>query len=217
MSDNQAFGVLEELSRAVMRGNAETAESLTKEAIESGLKAEVILKDGLLASMAAVGVKFKNNEVFVPEVLVAARAMNRAMAVLKPLLVGEKALSGGKVVIGTVKGDLHDIGKNLVKIMFESKGISVVDLGVSVPAERFIEAAISERASIICCSALLTSTMYEMKNVVEEAKKAGLRDKVKIMVGGAPINSDFCKEVGADYYSPDAQSAAEKAAEILGI
>ncbi len=209
--------VYEDISLAVQKGKAEDAEKLTSAALENGVSAPDILEKALLPAMSVIGVKFRDNVIYVPEVLVAARAMNRATAVLKPHLADGGAKSKGKVVIGTVKGDLHDIGKNLVKIMMEGKGLVVKDLGVSVPAERFVAEAITENADIICCSALLTSTMYEMKNVVDEAVKAGIRDKVKIMVGGAPLNADFCREIGADLYTPDAATAAEKAAEFAAV
>lgn len=209
------MSIYEKISLAVKGGKAEDAERFTKEALESGQRAADILEMALLPAMSEIGVRFRDNEIYVPEVLVSARAMNRATAVLKPYLAEDGAKVKGKVIIGTVQGDLHDIGKNLVKIMLEGKGISVKDLGVSVPAEKFIAEAVAENADIICCSALLTSTMHEMKNVVEAAKKAGIREKVKIMVGGAPLNADFCREIGADLYTPDAATAAEKAVEFL--
>ena len=149
--------------------------------------------------------------VFVPEVLVAARAMNMGVGVLKPYLVQAGVESKGTAVIGTVKGDLHDIGKNLVKMMLEGKGLTVVDLGVDVPAEKFVAAAVENNAQLICCSALLTTTMGEMKSVVEEADKQGIRDKVKILVGGAPVTQSFCDSIGADGYTADAASCADMA------
>lgn len=164
--------------------------------------------------MSIVGEKFKNNEVFVPEVLVAARAMNAGIEILKPHLVSEGVESKGTAVIGTVKGDLHDIGKNLVKMMLEGKGLEVFDLGVDVDADTFVNAAKEHNAQIICCSALLTTTMGEMKNVVEKVAEAGMQDKVKIMIGGAPITQSYCDSIGADYYTSDAASAADVALEI---
>ncbi len=167
-----------------------------------------------MAGMNVVGVKFKNNEIFVPEVLVAARAMNQGAALLKPLLAAEGAKASGRVCIGTVKGDLHDIGKNLVKMMIEGKGLEVIDLGTDVPPEKFISTAIEQNCQIIGLSALLTTTMPVMREVVEAAKAAGIRDHVKIMIGGAPVTQAFCDEIGADVYTPDAPSAAEKAVEL---
>lgn len=207
--------IFEDISIAVQKGKATEVERLVVEALESGVSAQDLLEKGLLAAMSIIGTRFRENEIFIPEVLVAARAMNRATTMLKPKLVSEVSRAKGKVIIGTVKGDMHDIGKNLVKIMMEGKGLEVIDLGVNVPAEKFIIEAINENAKIICCSALLTSTMYEMKNVVDQAVKAGIREKVKIMIGGAPINLDFCKEIGADLYTPDAATAADKAVELI--
>ena len=157
----------------------------------------------------------KKNEVYVPEVLIAARAMNTGIEILKPLLAEGEYVSKGKVVLGTVKGDLHDIGKNLVKIMLEGKGMEVVDLGIDVSAEKFIDAVKSESAKVIACSALLTTTMTEMENIVKAAEEAGIRDQIKIMVGGAPVTDSYCKSIGADTYAPDAASAADAALELL--
>ena len=158
--------------------------------------------------------KFKNNEVFVPEVLIAARAMNAGVEILKPHLASSGAEKKGTVVLGTVKGDLHDIGKNIVKIMLEGKGLEVVDLGVDVAPETFVEKAIETNADIIACSALLTTTMTEMKNVVDKTVEAGIRDKVKIIIGGAPVTQSFCDSINADYYTSDAASASDVALEI---
>ena len=165
--------------------------------------------------MSIIGEKFKNNEVYVPEVSVAARAMNMGTTVLKPLIAAEGIESIGKVCIGTVKGDLHDIGKNLVKMMLEGKGIDVVDLGVDVTPEQFVEAVKGQNCQIVCCSALLTTTMGVMGDVVKALEDAGLRDKVKVMVGGAPVTDAFCEQIGADRYTADAASAADVAAELL--
>jgi len=203
--------ILNDISLALQKGKAKDVRAMVQQAVDSGLSAQTILNDGLLAGMSVVGVKFKNNEVYVPDVLIAARAMKAGTEILKPLLVASGAKSAGKIVLGTVKGDLHDIGKNLVGMMMEGQGLEVVDLGTDVPAVRFVEAAIEQGASIICCSALLTTTMGEMKQVVEAAVAAGIRDKVTIMVGGAPVNEAFAHSIGADIYSPDAASAAEAA------
>ena len=203
-----------EISELLQQGRAKLVKQKVAEALEAGLSAKEILEDGLLAGMGEVGEKFKNNEVFVPEVLVAARAMNAGIEVLKPLLADSGVQSKGTAVIGTVKGDLHDIGKNLVKLMMEGKGIHVIDLGVDVTPEQYVEAAIRENANIICCSALLTTTMAEMKNVVELVEEKGLHDQIKIMIGGAPVTQYFCETIGADCFTPDAASAAEAAVEI---
>lgn len=179
--------------------------------MDEGIPAKDVLEQGLLSGMSVVGEKFKNNEVFVPEVLIAARAMNAGVAILKPYLTEAGVEAKGTAVIGTVKGDLHDIGKNLVKMMLEGRGLNVIDLGVDVEPERFVQAAIDNEADIICCSALLTTTMGEMKHVVEAAAAKGIRDKVKIMIGGAPVTQSFCDSIGADCYTADAASAADEA------
>ena len=205
------MAILDEISLQLQEGKAKVVKQLVATAIEEGLSAQDILENGLLRGMGIIGEKFKNNEVFVPEVLVAARAMNMGVEVLKPLLQEEGVKSVGKVIIGTVKGDLHDIGKNLVRLMMEGKGLEVVDLGTDVLPETFVEAAIESDCHVICCSALLTTTMNVMKDVVEAVEKAGLRSKVKIMVGGAPITQSFCDQIGADSYTPDATTAATQA------
>jgi methanogenic corrinoid protein MtbC1 len=180
------MGILEEISEYLQKGKANEVKALVQKAIDEGMEAKTILEEGLMAGMNVIGIKFKNNQVYVPEVLIAARAMNAGIALLRPLLVKSGVKSKGKVVLGTVKGDLHDIGKNLVKMMMEGKGLEVVDLGTDVPADKFVLTAKEQNANIIACSALLTTTMTEMKNVVEKAKDGGIRDKVVIMVGGAP-------------------------------
>ncbi|MFY9202065.1 MAG: corrinoid protein [Limnochordia bacterium] len=205
------MSILNEISLKLQQGNASAVKELVQQAIDKGFSAQEILEKGLMAGMDVVGVKFKNNEIFVPEVLIAARAMNAGTALLKPLLVSDDVKAKGKVVLGTVKGDLHDIGKNLVRMMMEGKGLEVIDLGIDVPVEKFIETAVQEQAQIIACSALLTTTMNEMKLIVEAAKTAGIRDKVKIMIGGAPVTDQFRASIGADLYAPDAASAAEVA------
>lgn len=205
--------ILKEMSEALQRGDADTVTEKVQLAIDEGMDAQVILQEGLLSGMDIIGVKFKNNEIFVPEVLIAARAMNMGTALLKPLLAEEGSESSGKVILGTVKGDLHDIGKNIVRMMMEGKGLEVVDLGIDVPTEKFIDMAIEENAQVIACSALLTTTMNQMISVIEEAEKRGIRDKVKIMIGGAPITEEFREKIGADIFSADAASAAERAVE----
>ena len=203
---------LQEISLQLQAGKAKIVKTLVQQAIDEGIPAQQILEEGLLAGMNVVGVKFKNNEVFVPEVLVAARAMNQGANLLKPLLMEDGAKAKGKVCIGTVKGDLHDIGKNLVKMMMEAKGLEVIDLGTDVAPETYVQTAISENCRIICCSALLTTTMGVMADVVKAAEEAGIRDQVKIMVGGAPVTEAFCQQIGADAYTSDAASAAQAAA-----
>ena len=206
---------MEEISQALQKGKAKIVQELVQQALDEGVSAKTVLEEGLLAGMDVIGVKFKNNEVYIPEVLIAARAMNAGTTVLKPYLneSGEAAI--GKAVIGTVKGDLHDIGKNLVRMMLEGKGIEVIDLGVDVSAEQFLDAYQKEHPDIIGCSALLTTNMSKMKNVVNAFEAAGVRDKVTIMIGGAPVTEAFCQSIGADIYTPDAASAAEAAKQVL--
>ena len=205
------MSIIEEISAKLQAGKSKDIKELVPQALEEGVDARVILEQGLLAGMSVVGAKFKNNEIFVPEVLIAARAMKTGSEILKPYLVSENVKPVGKVILGTVKGDLHDIGKNLVKMMLEGKGLEVQDLGVDVPTEAFIDSAVEEDAKVICCSALLTTTMWEMKKVVDLCVERGIRDKVKIMIGGAPITEEFCREIGADAYTADAASCAEVA------
>ena len=205
------MSVTTEISELLQQGRAKLVKQKVTEALDAGIPAKEILEEGLLAGMGVVGEKFKNNEVFVPEVLVAARAMNAGIDILKPYLADSGVESKGTAVIGTVKGDLHDIGKNLVKLMLEGKGLRVVDLGVDVTPEAYIDAAVRENAEIICCSALLTTTMAEMKNVVDLLNERGLHDKIKVMVGGAPVTQAFCDTIGADCFTSDAASAADAA------
>ncbi|MBR2988776.1 MAG: corrinoid protein [Clostridia bacterium] len=208
------MSILEEISTFMQKGRSKSVKELVQKALDEGVSAQEILENALLSAMGIVGEKFKKNEVFVPEVLVCARAMNAGVEILKPHLISEGVENKGVAVLGTVKGDLHDIGKNLVKMMLEGKGLEVIDLGVDVPAETFIEKAIEHNAKVICCSALLTTTMSEMKNVVDKAVEAGIRDKVKIMVGGAPITQEFCDSIGADYYTPDGATCADVALKV---
>ncbi|MFI3326139.1 MAG: corrinoid protein [Clostridia bacterium] len=205
------MSIIQEISEQLQIGKAKNVKALVQQAIDEGLPVREILDDGLLAGMGIIGEKFKNNEVFVPEVLVAARAMNMGAALLKPLLADAGVKATGKVCIGTVQGDLHDIGKNLVKMMMEGKGLEVVDLGTDVSPEKFIDAVVNDGCQIICCSALLTTTMGVMQDVVEAAKAAGIRDSVKIMVGGAPVTDAYCEQIGADKYTADAATASDVA------
>ena len=206
------MSILEDISENLQKGKAKIVKELVQQAIDEGISPDKILGEGLLAGMSVIGEKFKNNEVYIPEVLVAARSMNMGAQVLKPYLAGDGFTAAGKVCIGTVQGDLHDIGKNLVKMMMEGKGLEVVDLGTDVAPETFVQTAIEQNCQVICCSALLTTTMGVMAEVVKAAKEAGIRDKVKIMVGGAPVTQEFCDEIGADCYTADAASAADAAA-----
>lgn len=206
---------MQDISLQLQAGKAKIVKNLVQQALDEGISAKVILEEGLLAGMNEVGEKFKNNEIFVPEVLVAARAMNMGTALLKDKLAESGVAAKGKACIGTVKGDLHDIGKNLVKMMLESKGLEVVDLGVDVEPETFVQTAKEQNCQLICCSALLTTTMTVMAEVVKQAEEAGIREQVKIMIGGAPVTEDFCKTIGADVYTPDAATAAEAAVALL--
>ncbi|MBI9102176.1 MAG: corrinoid protein [Spirochaetales bacterium] len=205
---------LQACSEFLQKGKANEVKEIVQQALDEGMNIKEILEEGLMSGMNIIGVKFKNNEIFIPEVLIAARAMNAGAALLKPFMKDAGVEPKGTAVIGTVKGDLHDIGKNLVAMMMEGKGFKIVDLGTDITAQKYIEAAIEHDADIICCSALLTTTMNEMGNVVKAATEAGIRDKVKIMVGGAPVTQSFCDTIGADYYTPDATSAAETALTI---
>ena len=207
------MSILQDISTNLQIGKAKIVKTLVQQALDEGISAQDILSQGLLDGMNKVGEQFKNNEIFVPEVLIAARAMSMGTAVLKPYLASEGVQSRGKIVIGTVRGDLHDLGKNLVKMMIEGKGIEVIDLGTDVPAEKFVQTAIENQCQVICLSALLTTTMGVMADVVSEAEKAGIRDKVKIMIGGAPVTDAYCQQIHADAYTPDAASAADKVAE----
>ncbi|MDR0294140.1 MAG: corrinoid protein [Oscillospiraceae bacterium] len=207
--------ILNEISAALQSGSAKTVKALVEQALSEGIPAKDILEQGLLAGMDIVAVKFKNNEVYVPEVLIAARAMNTGTALLKPYLAESGAKPLGKALIGTVKGDQHDIGKNLVRMMFEGKGIEVIDLGVDVPPEKFVEAYREHQADVVALSALLTTTMGEMKNTVQAFVEAGERGNVVIMVGGAPVTDTFRESIGADIYTADAASAAEAAKQAI--
>ncbi len=208
------MSIYNEISENVQKGKHKTVKELVQNAVNEGLSPALILSDGLMAGMSVIGENFKNNDIYVPEVLISVRAMNAGIEVLRPLLVDDEIHSKGKVCIGTVQGDLHDIGKNLVKMMMEGKGLEVIDLGTDVSPENFVDTAINEGCRIICCSALLTTTMDVMADVVKCAEDAGVRDKIKIMIGGAPVTEDFCKSIGADIYTSDAASAADAAVEL---
>lgn len=207
--------IVNEISQWLQKGRAKNVKALVEEALNQGVDPKEILNDGLLLGMMIIGGKFKRNEVFVPEVLVAARAMNAGLAILEPKLVEVGNKSVGKVVIGTVKGDLHDIGKNLVAIMLKGAGFEITDIGTDVDAETFISKAQEIGANIICMSALLTTTMPYMGEVIETLKARGLRDKYIVMVGGAPVTEEFAEQIGANYYTNDAASAAEAAKQAI--
>lgn len=207
--------ILEEIYKLLQMGNAKMVEQKTLQAMEQGVNAEEILNKALIASMEEVGMKFKDGVIFLPEVMMAARAMQFAMNCLKPKLIETGVKPIGKAVIGTVKGDQHDIGKNLVGMMLMGSGIEVIDLGTDVSIEKFINAIKENEPDILALSALLTTTMPQQRIIIEELKKAGLREKIKVMIGGAPVSSSFAEEIGADAYTPDAGSAAIKAKEFI--
>lgn len=209
--------ILNRISEKLQAGKAKEVTELVRQAIDEKIPADSILNDGLLAGMNVISEKFKNQDIFIPEVLIAARAMNKGSELLKPLLKDANITAAGKVCIGTIKGDLHDIGKNLCVMMMEGKGLEVINLGTDVDPQTFVDTAIRENCNIIACSALLTTTMKEMAEIVTKCKEAGIRDKVKIMVGGAPVSQDFCDQIGADCYTPDAAAAADKAAELCSL
>jgi len=202
---------LNDISEALQRGDAEKVEELVKKSLEENLSPKKILEDGLIKGMGIIGAKFKKNEVYVPEVLIAARAMHAGMNILKPKLIETGIKNIGIVAIGTVKGDLHDIGKNLVKMMLEGAGFEVIDLGIDVSVDKFVEAVKEHKPNIIAMSALLTTTMVNMPEVIKALEAAGLREKVKIMIKEAPITQNYADQIGADGYSPDAASAVDNA------
>jgi len=207
--------ILDEISTLLQKGKAKEVKLLVQNALDEGIAPVEILNQGLIKGMSIIGGKFKNNEVFVPEVLVAARAMNSGLEILRPALVLAGNKSVGKALICTVSGDLHDIGKNLVKMMMEGQGIEVIDLGVDVSPETIIEEIKEHHPQIICLSALLTTTMMNQKVIIDSINDSGLRRKIKIMIGGAPVTEQYAKEIGADGYSPDAASASEMALSFL--
>lgn len=197
------------------QGKMDEVKNLTQEALEGGESPDVILKQGLIKAMEQIGVRFKNGDIFIPEVLIAARAMYAGMAVLKPILSKSNSPMAGKIVIGTVKGDLHDIGKNLVIMMLEGGGFEVLDLGVDVPPEKFLKAVNEHHPQVVAMSALLTTTLKEMKSTIDALQQAGLKSRVKIIVGGAPVTEKFANEIRADAYAPDAASAVDAVKSLL--
>ena len=208
--------LLEELAAEIVKGDADAAKDLTEKALSQDLTAEEILNQGLVSGMNVISEQFKNNEIFIPEVLVAARAMKAGMQIIRPLLAEANVESQGKVIIGTVGGDLHDIGKNIVAMLLEGAGFEVIDLGADVAKEKFLEAAERENPDILGISALLTTTMIFMKDMVKALEESGLKEKVKVIIGGAPITQSYADEIGADGYAPDAASAVDMVRGILG-
>ncbi len=207
--------ILKEMADEIQKGNSDSVEALVKRALSQDMSAEEILNGGLVEGMNTVSEKFKNNEIFIPEVLISAKAMTSGLEILKPLLAEANVISKGKVVIGTVKGDLHDIGKNIVAMLLQGAGFDVVDLGADVPLEKFVEFVRKERADVVGMSALLTTTMIFMKEVIEALKNAGLRENVKVIIGGAPVTESFAAQIQADGYAPDAASAADLIKRLL--
>lgn len=206
---------VDEIRELVKKGKGKLIAAAVKEAIDAGTDANELLNVGMIGAMDEVGAQFSEGKIFVPEMLVAAKTMKKGVEALQPYLSAEGSSGLGKIIIGTVAGDLHDIGKNLVAMMMESGGFEVIDLGVDVPPEKFIEAVKNNPdAKIVCCSALLTTTMPAIKSTIDAFKEAGLRDQVKIMIGGAPVTQKYCDEVEADAYTADAASAAQKAKEL---
>jgi 5-methyltetrahydrofolate--homocysteine methyltransferase len=203
--------IIEKIYQGVLNGERETVVEAVREAIDADITAERVLKEGMMAAMAETGRLFEDGEYFVPELLIAARAMQGGMELLKPLLVAEDIEPIGRIVVGTVKGDLHDIGKNLVGMMLEGAGFEVIDLGSDVDAEKFVEAVRSNQAHVMGMSALLTTTMTNMPVVIDALKNAGLRDSVKVLIGGAPVTKAYADQIGADGYAPDASQAAKLA------
>jgi len=206
-----------DIAEALQRGDADKVGELVRLALIEELSPKEILENGLIRGMNIIGIKFKNNEIYIPEVLIAARAMHAGMELLRPKLVETGVKNIGKVVIGTVKGDLHDIGKNLVKMMLEGAGFEVIDLGADVSVEKFVSAVKEYHPDILGMSALLTTTMLNMSEVIEALQTADLRGKVKVMVGGAPITKHYAEQIGADGYSPDAATAVEDARLLLTL
>ena len=207
---------LSALAESLIKGKAPEVKELTQKALDDGVAPGEILNEGLIKGMSVVGERFKNNEFYVPEVLIAARAMHSGMDILKPALADSGVKPIGTVLLGTVKGDLHDIGKNLVAMMLEGAGFEVVDLGIDVPPEKFVEAA-KEGGDVIAMSALLTTTMTAMKTTLDALEEAGVKGKIKTLIGGAPVTQNYADEIGADGYARDAASAADKAKELMGL
>jgi len=210
------MATLADLSQALQQGNTPKTKELVQKALDEKVSVKDVLEQGLIAGMGVIGRKFKNNEVYVPEVLIAARAMNAGMEVLEPLLADSGVKPVASVCLGTVKGDLHDIGKNLLAMMLRGGGFKIVDAGIDVPAEKFISLLKEQDCQILALSALLTTTMPEMANIINAVKEAGLDGKVKVIIGGAPITQNYADEIGANGYAPDAGSAVDVCKELVG-
>jgi 5-methyltetrahydrofolate--homocysteine methyltransferase len=208
--------LLDDLRQSIIDGDMHSTQALVPEALAEGISPEQILKDGLISAMGEVGARFENGEFYVPEMLISARAMKSGLALLRPHLVAANVRAVGKVVIGTVQGDLHDIGKNLVGMMLEGAGFEVIDLGADVSAEKYVAAAQEHQPDLIACSALLTTTMPHMQNIIQQLDEAGLRPQVKVMIGGAPVTDAYARQIGADGYAPDAAAAASLAKALVG-
>lgn len=207
--------IFEEIADEVVKGNSSSVEELTKKALSQDISAKEILNNGLVGGMGIVSEKFKNNEIFIPEVLISAKSMNTGLEILKPLLAETNVKPLGKVVIGTVKGDLHDIGKNIVAMLLQGAGFEVIDLGADVPKEKFLEFVKKEHADIVGMSALLTTTMVSMKETIQTLKDAGLRESVKVIIGGAPVTESYASQINADGYASDAASAVDMSKKLL--
>ena len=207
------MNLLDQIKNAVYEGLEDETSAMVQAAVDKGTSPQAIL-DTMMEAMEMVGEEFKNEELYIPEVLCSCYAMQNGSEVLKPLLLENQQTATGTIVLGSVMGDMHDIGKNLVKMMFEGRGFKVVDIGIDVPEERFVETAIKEKADIVACSALLTTTMPEIPKIVKAFEDAGVREQFKIMIGGAPITQDFCDKTGCDAFAKDAGSAAETAVQI---
>ena len=207
------MNLLDQIKNAVYEGLEDETSAMVQAAVDKGTSPQAIL-DTMMEAMEMVGEEFKNEELYIPEVLCSCYAMQNGSEVLKPLLLENQQTATVTIVLGSVKGDMHDIGKNLVKMMFEGRGFKVVDIGIDVPEERFVEAAVKEKADIVACSALLTTTMPEIPKIVKAFEDAGVREQFKIMIGGAPITQDFCDKTGCDAFAKDAGSAAETAVQI---
>lgn len=208
---------LQDLAQSVEQGQVQKVSALTQQLIDSGVSPQTILNDGLIAGMTVVGEKMRSGEMYLPEVLQSASAMHGSLKILKPHLVREGTQSRGKIMVGTVKGDMHDIGKNLVSIMLQGAGFDIVDLGLNVPPQKFVEAIAAHQPAILGLSAMLTTTMLNMKTTIEAIDAAGLRSSVKVIIGGAPVSQKFADEIGADGYARDAVLAVDKVKHLLGV
>jgi len=207
--------ILDDVRKSVIEGDLNATQNQVNQAVAEKILPETILKEGLISAMTEVGRMFEEGEFYVPEMLISARAMKGGLAILRPLLASANIKAIGKVIIGTVQGDLHDIGKNLVGMMLEGAGFEVIDLGVDVSPEKYVAAVMEHHPDLVCCSALLTTTMPRMKDIVQALRAASLRDTVKVMIGGAPVTEQFAKDAGADLYAPDAASAAQRARQLM--